>query len=179
MELAQQAIMEIVPHSFTKPYSNHECREYFKQILDSVDYLHQHGVIHGDIKPENILLTNQKTVKLIDFGNATRISDLERPGFTTGSPAFMAPELLKKVSHSPTTPDVWAMGVTLYCMAYGHLPFEKPNFVQLYQDILKSPVQHSETIDSDLKDFIDQLLEKDPAKRITLDKARQHPWMKL
>ncbi|CAO3657944.1 unnamed protein product [Rhizopus stolonifer] len=96
MELAQQAIMEIVPHSFTKPYSNNECREYFKQILDSVDYLHQHGVIHGDIKPENILLTNQKTVKLIDFGNATRISDLERPGFTTGSPAFMAPELLKK-----------------------------------------------------------------------------------
>ncbi|KAI9250786.1 kinase-like domain-containing protein [Sporodiniella umbellata] len=136
MELAHQVIMDIVPHATTQPYSNQQCKRYFEQILDSVDYLHQRGVIHGDIKSENIMLTNQNTVKLIDFGNAAHISDMERRA--VGSPAFMAPELLKKVAHSPTTPDLWALGVTLYCLAYGHLPFEKRNFLQLYQDILHS-----------------------------------------
>ncbi|KAG0791525.1 hypothetical protein G6F16_003454 [Rhizopus arrhizus] len=177
MEMAKKgAIMDIVPHSLTEPYSNHQCKHLFKQLVNAVYHLHQRGIIHGDIKPENILLTNHQTVRLIDFGNASRISDMTAK-ITTGSPAFMAPELLKKVLHSPTSSDIWALGVTLYCLAYGHLPFEKSSFIQLYQDILTKPVPHSQTINPQLKDLINQLLEKDPNKRITLDKVKHHPWL--
>ncbi|KAG1462275.1 hypothetical protein G6F46_003546 [Rhizopus delemar] len=137
MEMVQQGpVMDIVPYSFTKPYSNTQCKHLFKQLIDAIDHLHQQGILHGDIKPENILLTNNQTIKLIDFGNASHISD---KASHIGSPAFMAPELLKKVPHLPTSTDIWAAGVTLYCLAYGHLPFQQPNFIQLYQDILTKP----------------------------------------
>lgn len=111
MEYAENGIvMDVTPHSVTKPLSDTQCRIIFKQLVAAVSHLHQNGIIHRgkikyrftiinthlnlDIKPQNLLLSNENIVKLIDFGNATIVTD--SLGYTQGTPAFMAPELLKK-----------------------------------------------------------------------------------
>ncbi|KAI9340122.1 kinase-like domain-containing protein [Pilaira anomala] len=188
MEYAEKGVvMDVTPHSVTKPFPDTLSRTLFKQLVNAVDHLHQNGIIHRDIKPQNLLLSSDKHVKLIDFGNATIVSDT--PSYnSTGTPAFMAPELLKRVprngahqqnSSSPACVDLWSMGVTLYCFTYGRLPFEKSSLIDLYADIQNKSICHSSSdkIDPDLVDLIDKLLEKNPNNRITLEKVKCHPWL--
>ncbi|KAI9480661.1 MAG: kinase-like domain-containing protein [Benjaminiella poitrasii] len=183
-EFAEKGVvMDVVPYSTTKPYSDAQCRHIFKQLVGAVDHLHQNNMIHGDIKPQNLILTNDDSVKLIDFGSAACITNILDYGYRSsgslGSPAFMAPELLKKKAvlenekvNSPTCADIWSMGITLYCLAYGHLPFERTNILELYSDIHTKPVEHSAKIDRSLKNLIDRLLAKDPKDRITMKEIK-------
>ncbi|KAI9269541.1 kinase-like domain-containing protein [Helicostylum pulchrum] len=135
MEYAENGIvMDVTPHSVTESFSDTQCRNVFKQLVEAVNHLHTNGIVHRDIKPQNLLLSSDNLVKLIDFGNATTVSDTLSYN-STGTPAFMAPELLKKVQISPTCADLWSMGVTLYCFTYGKLPFEKSSLLDLYADI--------------------------------------------
>lgn len=114
-EIAEKGIvMDVKPHQVTKPYSNDVCRHIFEQLVEAVDHckypyepitavkthtviVHRNKIIHRDIKPQNLVLSNDSTVKLIDFGNATCITNGRlKSSCSVGSPAFMAPELLKK-----------------------------------------------------------------------------------
>lgn len=184
MEYAEKGVvMDIAPHSVSEPLSDSRCRKVFKQLAEAVDHIHKSGVVHRDIKPQNLLLSKDNTVKLIDFGNAIFVPDTISYS-STGTPAFMAPELLKKVPQSqaqcsPTSVDLWSMGVTLYCLTYGHLPFEKSSLLDLYADIQHSKVTHPTTDDVDplLVDLINQLLVKNPHERITMEGLKSHPWM--
>ncbi|KAI8080502.1 kinase-like domain-containing protein [Thamnidium elegans] len=185
MEYAEKGIvMDVTPHSVTKSFSDTQCRNIFKQLVEAVNHLHTNGIVHRDIKPQNLLLSSDNLVKLIDFGNATTVSDTLSYN-STGTPAFMAPELLKKVPRNqvqipPTCADLWSMGVTLYCFTYGRLPFEKASLLDLYADIQNKSLSHpssSEKVDLDLIDLIDKLLEKNPTNRITIDKVMSHPWL--
>ncbi|KAI7897952.1 kinase-like domain-containing protein [Cokeromyces recurvatus] len=136
-------VMDIIPHSSTKPYSEIQCYLIFKQLVAAVDHLHQNQIIHGDIKPQNLILSKDNSLRLIDFGTATFIINkaTHYDYKMSGTPAFMAPELLKKTSKegsepsSPTCIDIWSMGITLYCLVYGHLPFERTHLLDLYFDI--------------------------------------------
>jgi serine/threonine protein kinase len=117
MEYAEHGIvMDIAPHSIAKSYSDIECRNIFKQLVAAVHHLHENGIIHRgnnysllldlysnkekinyfiDIKPQNLIFSSNNIVKLIDFGNATVLSEIVSYN-STGTPAFMAPELLKR-----------------------------------------------------------------------------------
>lgn len=110
MEYAEKGVvMDIAPHSVSESLSNNQCRKVFKQLTEAVDHIHKSGVVHRDIKPQNLLFSKDNTVKLIDFGNAIFVSDTISYS-STGTPAFMAPELLKK-------------GIYLTaCMTYMHVP---------------------------------------------------------
>jgi serine/threonine protein kinase len=179
-EIAKKGVvMDIVPHSVSKPYSDDQCRNIFKQLVNAVDHLHKHDIVHRDIKPQNLLMSNNNIVKLIDFGNATKVTDMPRKtSSSVGSPAFMAPELLKKgIQADSKCADLWSMGITLYCLAYGHLPFETSGILDLYNDIQHKPVVHSEHTDPALRDLIDRLLEKNPKDRISIIDLKIHPWM--
>lgn len=110
MEYAEKGVvMEIAPHSVSEPLSDSQCRKVFKQLAEAVDHIHKSGVVHRDIKPQNLLLSKDNTVKLIDFGNAIFVPDTISYS-STGTPAFMAPELLKK-----------GIYLTL-CITYMHAP---------------------------------------------------------
>ncbi|KAI8603318.1 kinase-like domain-containing protein [Dissophora ornata] len=179
-----------------------DARSIFRDVVLGLEYLHMQGIIHRDIKPANLLLSAEGAVKISDFGvshfseknsQSSIIAqqqqqwgdDLELAK-TAGSPAFFAPELCYA---SPTRPpitkaiDIWALGVTLYCLIYGRCPFiadtefELFNIIPRRQPSFLDSVPGREFVNSDLKDLLSRLLEKDVHKRITLKEVKEHPWV--
>ncbi|CAG9464317.1 unnamed protein product [Pedinophyceae sp. YPF-701] len=157
-------------------------QEYFRQLVGAVEYLHVNGVVHGDIKPDNLLLSAQGRVKLIDFGSSVVLpsSGDDTMQRTYGTPAFCAPEIARGEAFSGRAADLWALGVTLYHFVFADLPFKGPTTYATYAAIdvddlvLPADVEVSHL----LRDLLERMLEKDPAKRITLTGMKQHPWVR-
>ena len=98
---------------------------FFHQMLDALEYLHERAhVSHGDIKPENICIDDQFNIKLTDFGHAKRIGRKELITDIQGTPEYLSPEMHKKESYDPDQSDLFALGITLFAMVAGTLPFE-------------------------------------------------------
>lgn len=113
-------------------------RKWFKQLVEAVDYCHSRGVVHRDIKCENLLLNSDFDIKLSDFGFAKgnmKITNGQIPLSNTfcGSYAYASPEILKGIPYHPQYSDIWSMGVVLFAMVYGRLPFDDTN----YKDLIK------------------------------------------
>jgi calcium/calmodulin-dependent protein kinase kinase 2 len=143
--------------------------------------VHAQGIIHRDIKPDNCLVTNEDVLKIVDFGVSemfAKDSDMNTAK-SAGSPAFMPPELCvaKHGEVSGRACDIWSMGVTLYCLVFGHIPFEKAAMLDLYESIKSDDIHIPENCDPDLRDLLFGLLKKDPAQRIEMDEIREHPWV--
>lgn len=115
-------------------------RKWFRQLLDSVEYCHERGVVHRDIKCENLLMDNNYNIKLSDFGFAR--GGMRRKNGSPilsetfcGSYAYASPEILKGIPYQPQCSDVWSMGVVLYAMVFGRLPFDDSNYPQLLRQV--------------------------------------------
>jgi len=137
--------------------------------------VHAQGVIHRDIKPDNLLLSDDEVLKIVDFGVSEMFgkSDNMRVSKSAGSPAFMPPELCGKHEHvSGTAADIWSMGVTLYCLKYGKLPFNRPGVLEIYEAIKLDDPFFPQGEDADFVDLMSRILEKDPEKRITMPELR-------
>jgi serine/threonine protein kinase len=153
--------------------------QYLRQLISGLTYLHRHGVIHRDLKPDNVMLDMNGIVYLTDFGvseimatSSTGISGAE------GTPIFLAPELLADVTNAKVDGppvDVWALGVTFYFALFGTAPFSG----QSWSEIADSVVHHAVKFPSDTHahwvEVLTGLLEKDPKKRLTLSKLKKHP----
>ncbi|KAK5166304.1 uncharacterized protein LTR77_008565 [Saxophila tyrrhenica] len=164
-----------------QPYQDETCRCWFRDMILGIEYLHAQGIIHRDIKPDNCLITNDDVLKIVDFG-VSEMFEKQSEMTTTksaGSPAFMPPELCvaKHGQVSGRAADIWSMGVTLYCLRYGHIPFEKGSIMELYDSIRGDELPLGEEQDANFADLMKRMLEKDPEKRITMDQLRQHPWV--
>ncbi|EOD46435.1 putative calcium calmodulin-dependent protein kinase kinase protein [Neofusicoccum parvum UCRNP2] len=145
-----------------------------------LELLHAQGIIHRDIKPDNCLITDDDVLKIVDFGVSEMFekdSDM-KTNKSAGSPAFMPPELCvpKHGDVSGKAADIWSMGVTLYCLRFGRIPFEKTGMIELYDAIRSDNIQLEEC-DEDFADLMHRIFEKDPDKRITMDELRDHPWV--
>ncbi|KNE65869.1 CAMKK/CAMKK-META protein kinase [Allomyces macrogynus ATCC 38327] len=124
----------------TEPFSEDRARDYFQQMVLGIEYLHEHHIIHRDIKPDNLLLSADNELKIVDFGVSEMFASKDQVAGSAGSPAFVAPELCRITSStglnvSGRACDIWSMGVTLYCMVYGRLPFTGRSVVELYKSI--------------------------------------------
>ena len=113
----------------------HEAGELFLQLLDAMMHLRRKGVVHRDIKPENIIVANKK-VTLIDFGLGCLCDEGQRLKTSCGSPCYAAPEMMSGKSYDPQKTEIWALGVTLYAMLCGNLPFEDGDPNQLYKQMM-------------------------------------------
>ncbi|KAL8739313.1 MAG: hypothetical protein Q9181_000044 [Wetmoreana brouardii] len=176
-------IMKVGVDETADPYEEELCRYWFRDLMLGIEYLHAQGVAHRDIKPDNCLLTEDDVLKIVDFGVSEMFEKTSEmlTAKSAGSPAFMPPELCvaKHGDISGKAADIWSMGVTLYCLRFGRIPFERPGVLQLYDCIRDDPVDVDsgpECTDS-FKDLIRKLLEKDPKKRITMEELREHPWV--
>lgn len=193
-------------------------REILRGVVLGLEYLHFQGVIHRDIKPANLLISDDDTVKISDFGvslAATGADDEDgldsvdevELAKTAGTPAFFAPEIclgneaferfqlkredLFKGSSISFMIDIWALGVTLYCLLFGMLPFISSYELELFEKIVNDPVKYpsyaeirannvsqvsSEEEYNAAIDLLDALLQKNPMKRITIAQIKKHPF---
>ena len=169
-------VMKVGMHEAAEPYDTERCRTWFRDLILGIEYLHAQGVVHRDIKPDNLLLTEDDVLKIVDFGVSEmfeRNSDLMTTK-SAGSPAFLPPELC--VSHhgsiSGKAADIWSMGVTLYCLYFGRVPFEKTSVLDLYEAIKNDDVDVTASQEESFRDLMCKLLEKDPTKRIKMPDLR-------
>jgi calcium/calmodulin-dependent protein kinase kinase 2 len=138
--------------------------------------VHEQGIVHRDIKPDNCLITEDDVLKIVDFGVSEMFekhSDM-LTAKSAGSPAFMPPELCvaRHGNVSGKAADIWSMGVTLYCYRFGRIPFEKTGMLELYDSIREDTVDLADDCSEELRDLLSKLLEKDPTKRIKMDEIR-------
>ena len=138
--------------------------------------MHAQGVIHRDIKPDNLLLSDDDVLKIVDFG----VSEMfEKKGDmmtakSAGSPAFLPPELCvaRHGDVSGKAADIWSMGVTLYCLRYGRIPFERLNVLEMYEAIRTEQPVLPPGEGEEFVDLMHKVLEKDPRKRIKMEELR-------
>ncbi|KAI3683501.1 hypothetical protein L1987_84006 [Smallanthus sonchifolius] len=153
-------------------------RRYLRDIVSGLIYLHSHNIVHGDIKPDNLLITATGTVKIADFSVSQVFEDendmLRR---SPGTPVFTAPECCLGKSYHGKTADTWAVGVTLYCMIFGQYPFLGDTLQDTYDKILNHIVLLPEDMNPLLKNLIEGLLCKDPMERMTLEAVALHSWV--
>lgn len=138
--------------------------------------MHSQGVVHRDIKPDNCLVTEDNTLKIVDFGVSEMFDKSEdmKIAKSAGSPAFMAPELciVQKDGVAGKPADIWSMGVTLYCLRFGHVPFTTSNIIDLHDSIANHEVEMPTECSPEFIDLLQKLLMKDPNKRITMAELR-------
>lgn len=169
-------------------------RPMIRDVVLGLEYIHFQGIIHRDIKPGNLLITHDGTVKISDFG-VSHLAKMDEAGNllpendldlakTAGSPAFFAPELCQFETRPVITKaiDVWALGITFYCLLFGREPFpDVQGEMELYQKIrtdeIEPPADQADRIDADTKDLLKRLLTRDPKQRITLAQVRRHPFI--
>ncbi|KAI9003659.1 kinase-like domain-containing protein [Gaertneriomyces semiglobifer] len=180
-------IMHLPVRGSVRPMEEPVARQYFRDAVLGLEYLHYKRIIHRDIKPENLLrrasLDSQLgIVQIADFGISTMFEDeVDDPVLDdkNASPLFTAPEACQcDVQHVRGYPlDIWALGVTLYSMVHGRTPWQEESIVLLYDKILNAPAMIGEHLTPPLQDLLQQMLMKDPDERITLSAIKEHPWV--
>lgn len=158
-----------------------------EKMLSAIIYCHRHGVVHRDIKLDNMIYEDEgedAELKLIDFGFAQKVRR-GREGMwdQLGTPSYMAPELWSDVEvEYDSSVDTWALGVVTYMLLSGRRPFDHPNKREkkriICEDPLQFPSPHWDKISNDAKDFCSKLMMKRPAERMNAASAVKHPWIK-
>ncbi|XP_056873133.1 hormonally up-regulated neu tumor-associated kinase isoform X5 [Takifugu flavidus] len=166
-----------------KRLEEREVRRYVRQILSAVDHLHKYGIVHRDLKIENFLLDEHNNIKIVDFGLSNTLKaeslSLELLNTQCGSPAYAAPELLAHRKYGPKV-DVWSVGVSMFAMLTGSLPFtvEPFNIKQLHQKMINGEIS---SLPSDISKgataFVLSLLEPNPDKRPSVRAAMEEKWI--
>jgi non-specific serine/threonine protein kinase len=152
-------------------------RNIFKQLIETIKYIHNKGIVHRDIKPDNILLNINNNIKLCDFGVSKEIKKGQLITDSCGTPAFIAPEILLDEPYDPYMTDIWSSGVVLYVMVSGFFPFTGINESSLHRHILSGKFPKIQNISNNLADLLNKILELNPRKRINLDEILNHPWI--
>lgn len=170
----------------TGKLSDKECRRYVRQLCSALNYCHTRNVCHRDIKPENILLDKNDNALLADFGFASIMQAEEPDEFETtmegsskvmkemstmcGTMAYMAPEILNRDKYLGDKVDIWALGVVVYVLLVGFMPFKD-------DDVTKSKYSTPKDVEAEASDFVSKMLVLDPTERWSAKRLLDHPWV--
>jgi len=149
----------------------------FKRLIEGLNHCHTRGILHRDIKLDNVLLNSTGELKICDFGVSKIVHKGERMTEQCGTPAYIAPEILRDRGYEGFEVDIWSAGVALYAMLYGTVPFKANNMKELHKLIMKGRYTLKEDASKEAKDLLTKMLEIDPYKRITISEIFAHEWM--
>lgn len=173
-------IMEYVYGKTLLDYANdrrhlfeQEIKEFFGQIIIAIEYLHKHQIIHRDIKCENIMIDQNKNIRLIDLSFSCPCTNSHST--LCGSPAYLAPEIIERKRYTNSI-DIWSLGIIIYAITFGKLPFENKNYSLLFKIITTADPNYplNTKVSSNLVDLIQKMLIKNPEHRITIDEIKSH-----
>ncbi|CAF1561954.1 unnamed protein product, partial [Didymodactylos carnosus] len=167
---------------FTKITTNGKFTEddakcYFSQIVAAVEHLHSHGIIHRDIKAENVFFARERLVKLGDFGFSTFSEKNQTLTTFCGSPPYAAPELFRDENYIGIYVDIWAMGILLYFMVTALMPFRAENVGKLKRSILEGNYMVPSHVSEPCKTLIRGLLQPEPTDRCSIEQIRTCSWL--
>jgi serine/threonine protein kinase len=151
----------------------------FRQIACAIACAHAASVAHRDLKPENILITQFPQVKVGDFGFVGFVSDSQLMKTFCGSPVYCAPECLSHVEYDGRKSDIWSLGVILYAMVTGQLPWNVSNTAQMLRSIMKAIFTIPRYVSMQCRELILSMMCAKPSERITIQKVLEHPWLRL
>lgn len=157
------------------------CKQLFYQIVEAIRYVHLLNLSHRDLKLENILLADKRRtiVKLSDFGFVREFNPYKRLFLSTvcGTTAYMAPEVLKNEKYSGFSIDIWALGIILYAMAYGELPFDEDDELKTKYKILNEEPNFRDSVPAEINQLLVRMLSKDPAGRPGISEISNLPFL--
>ncbi|EAX98617.1 CAMK family protein kinase [Trichomonas vaginalis G3] len=157
--------------------SESTARIYFHQIIDAIDFLHRNGIIHRDIKPDNILIDKNDKAYLIDFGlSARNITQSDLFTDMLGTPNYLAPEVITETPYRGQSVDLYAAGLILYVMLTGEVPFHADSSQDVIQNIILSELYIPNFISDAAAKLIRRLTHRNPRLRYTIEDVRKDEW---
>jgi len=154
-----------------------------RKLCEAIYYVHSYGIAHRDIKPENILMTDDTEyadIKLLDFGLSKIVGPSQNCNEPYGTLSYVAPEVLLEKPYSKAV-DMWSIGITTYLLLSARLPFDDEfSKSEIARQTIHDPIYWGsiwKKLSFEAKMFVDDLLQKDPEKRITIKQALEHPWI--
>ncbi|XP_029915746.1 maternal embryonic leucine zipper kinase isoform X2 [Myripristis murdjan] len=159
--------------------SEEETRVFFRQIVSALAYVHSQGYAHRDLKPENLLIDESHNLKLIDFGLCAKPKGGLGYELMTccGSPAYAAPELIQGKAYIGSEADVWSLGVLLFALLCGYLPFDDDNCMVLYRKITRGKYDNPRWLSPGSILLLNQMMQVEPKRRLTVKQLLDHPWV--
>lgn len=171
-----------------KIYDEKLIKKWIKEVANGIKFLHDNNVVHGDIKPDNILIDKDGHCKLGDFGLSLILDGKENdlPAKSEGNIYFFPPEFIDEKEDKPFSckpVDIWTFGISIYACIFKCLPFfpeNRENIMELFNQISEAKFDFCKngiTISEKMKDLLSHMLDKDPEKRFTIDDILNYPWL--
>uniref|UniRef100_A0AAG5DTV3 MAP/microtubule affinity-regulating kinase 3 n=1 Tax=Anopheles atroparvus TaxID=41427 RepID=A0AAG5DTV3_ANOAO len=156
-----------------------EARAKFRQIVSAVQYCHQKRIIHRDLKAENLLLDSEMNIKIADFGFSNEFTPGSKLDTFCGSPPYAAPELFQGRKYDGPEVDVWSLGVILYTLVSGSLPFDGATLKELRERVLRGKYRIPFYMSTDCEVLLKKFLVLNPSKRASLETIMKDKWMNM
>ena len=187
-ELAENGELFNYVYELNRGFNDEICAKIFINILKSVELLHKKGIIHGDIKPENVLIGNDFSIKLIDFGFSEKVmNDDYIINSTSGTDTYCSPEIRKGhiQGYNGIKSDIFSLGVLLFVIRAGQFPFSVSGYIDKkyrlimnknYEEYWKGFEKYN--FSDEFKDLFIHLVCYDPSERLSIDEILEHPWLR-
>ncbi|KAI3707531.1 hypothetical protein L6452_26146 [Arctium lappa] len=155
-------------------------RRFFQQIVSTLNFCHQNGVAHRDLKPQNLLLDEQGNLKISDFG-LSALPESQKDGLlhtACGTPAYTAPEIVRRKGYDGSKADAWSCGIILFMFLAGYLPFDDSNLATMYRKIHQREFVFPDWIPKQPRIIIQKLLDPNPKTRMSIETLMGLSWFK-